>query len=200
MSDASPGQIPIRPMRPSPRTPASPMDFTGLEFLRGLGITFVAFNVLLPITILVITAISQLRNGLPMFAGAQALMLVPLFSVPISALASLSYAGALAFGLGKLLRHEPRRSRHRLAFVGLGLVVGYATSLGVQIFTYGSPGSDPAETFLNSTHLFYALPTALAVWGGWGWTSSRALRADRVAAELAVTPPASTETMASGTV
>ncbi|WP_087016338.1 hypothetical protein [Leucobacter sp. 7(1)] len=196
MSDATRGQIPIRPMRPSPRTPARPMDFTGLEFLRGLGITFLAFNVLLPITILVVETISQLVNGLPLFSGAQMLFLVPFYAAPISALASLTYAGALAFGLGKLLRSERRRRSHRLAFIGLGLVVGYVTSLLVQVFTYGSPTSDLAGVVLNSTHLFYALPTALAVWIGWEVTSARALRADAAAAQT----EARTEATANGTV
>lgn len=178
MTDAAPGQIAIRPMRPSPRTPQRPMDFTGAEFFRGLGTTFLVFNLGLPLFLLITEAVRQLGEGNPPLAGAGTLFMVPMYSAPVSALASLTYAGALAFLLGKLLRGEPRRWLHRIAFLGLGALVGYVTSVLLLLTTYGSASEGIGATLLNSAHVYYAVMTGIAVWAGWELTSSRALRAD----------------------
>ncbi|MBL3700020.1 hypothetical protein [Leucobacter luti] len=177
-------EMPSRYARANPRTPERPMDFTVAEFLRGLGITFVAFNVVLLAFLFVVSVIGQLAAGLPPLDGAQYLLIVPLYAAPVSALACVTYGGLAAFGLGKLLRREPRRWVHRAAFIALAVVVSYLTSVVLQMSTYGS---FDGNAWAEPQHLLYAVPTAAAVWLGWEFASSRALRTDARAARFADT-------------
>lgn len=160
------------------------MEFTFLEFLRGIVLTFLTFNVLLPVVLQLGSVASQLANGLPPFVDTWTMLAVPIYAAPISGLVCLTYGGFLAYGMGKALRRESRRWVHRLAYVALGGVLGYLTSALLQVGTYGSETGGVWGALMSPGHLMFAGSGALAVWIGWEFTSSRALRADARSARV----------------
>lgn len=179
MSESVVAQIPIRPMPASPRTAKRPLAFTGLEFIRGLAFAYVVFNVVFLVGFLGAGVIGDLVRGDGPLFGSADMVLMPLFTLPLSGLVFVTYGWLLAFGLGKLMAREPRKWVHRAAFAGLGLASGYlSSSLILVSMTFGFAENSLTTTLLNPLHFWLAFAAGVAAWAGWEFTSKRALRAD----------------------
>ncbi|MBP1324912.1 hypothetical protein JOF28_000144 [Leucobacter exalbidus] len=172
------GQIPIRPQAPSPRTTDVPMAFTGPEYGRGMLWTLLIFNVGFPVSMLLWGLLDMLlSDGLSAAVatdyGSMGVSMIAMVMIcaPISAGVAVTYGGAAAYGLGRLLQRDGRRWLHRIAFAALGTLTGAMTT-----WLFGLTANMHWTDF--AAMLPAILMTAVSVWAGWEITSRKALRSD----------------------
>lgn len=149
--------------KPSPRTPHKPMAFTAGEFTRGALYAWLWF--------LLISTLAFV----PFLGLASWIALI--FTGPWS-VGALLLGSPLAFGLGRVLQHNPSMPLHAVIFTGFGALLGISTT-ALAAF---APWSNLHESSDAGFILFYAtvsLSASIAVPLGWRQTAHRALRRDQ---------------------
>lgn len=169
--------------RPSPRTAALPMAFTGQEFARGALAAWGWFLALFaPVACLhyAVYVVSGPTSYWSVSSTGFAMIPVVLLAgycyvVPWS-LAGLLVGMPLAYGIGLALRRVGNRIIHLAVFGALGALVGAAATTAGALWNYSAAGTLPPEAVWAVA--IYAALTAVSVALGWSFTVSRALRAD----------------------
>lgn len=172
--------------RPSPRTAALPMAFTGREFFGGALAAWGYFLALIaPATVAYLVMIIVLDVGgvpeylmqFPTVLAIYAIAIIAAYIVIVPwSIAGFLVGASMAYAIGLSLRRTSNFALHVAAFTILGLIVGIATStLGAILFTGAVALTSPTSLVAIA---IYSLVTAVAVPLGWLFAASRALRSD----------------------
>jgi steroid 5-alpha reductase family enzyme len=156
----------------SVRTWEEPMAFTSGEFLRGTVVSWLAFNLLFALALVV----SETSTHDPVWgplAGMLAVLLI--YSVPIalvvSGIVTLLCCGA-AWALGSRLRRTRSLAPHVIGYTVLGTVIGAVVVGGYQLVVVHTLDLG------NWLALLVLICSAAALPLGWGWAVRHARRTD----------------------
>lgn len=159
-------------VEPSPRTADEPMAFTADEFLRGVLASWLAFNLLFVVALLVLEALTHDPVWGPFGAevGILLLYVLPLSLLVSGVVALLCCAAARA--IGSRLRRTRSALPHVAAYGLLGATIGTVVVGGFQLATAH------ALDLANWLSLLTIASSAGAPPLGWAWTVRRARRSD----------------------
>jgi hypothetical protein len=170
--------------RPSPRTAALPMAFTGQEFARGALAAWGWFLALFaPVACLhyAVYVVSGPTSYWSVSSTGFAMIPVVLLAgycyvVPWS-LAGLLVGMPLAYGIGLALRRVQSRTIHLAVFGTLGMIVGAGATTAEAFRNSSTVATLPSEAIWAIP--IYAVLASISVLLGWMYTVGHALMADR---------------------
>lgn len=162
----------MNPDIPSPRTASEPRAFTAGEFLHGTVASWLSFNLLFAIAVIVGEA-STHDPALGPLAGMLAALLAYLVpvSLVVSGIVALLCCGA-AWALGRALRRVGPPLPHLIGYAVLGCAIGAVVVALYQLVVAHALDFSGGLTMLVPACSAAALPL------GWGWSVRSARRAD----------------------